>query len=56
MTDVVLSKLFQVPTLDWTGGYSLEKMSSRRTQYIQALRKADRGDYTGLFTFAGINK
>lgn len=52
MADTVLLKLFDKPAINWAGG--LEKVGDRRTQYIDALRHADRGNYEPLFIFAGL--
>lgn len=54
IADALLSKLYNLPAIDWAGGYDLGSMNDRRKQYIHALRQADRGDYQALFEFAGI--
>ena len=53
MADAVLTKLMDEPTIDWAGGYKLEKMNERRDQYIAALRAADGDDLEELFRFVG---
>lgn len=54
MADVVLTKLMGAPEIDWAGGYRLEDMNERRTQYIAALREADRHDFAALLEFVGV--
>jgi len=54
MADVVLTKLMSEPEIDWAGGYRLEDMNERRTQYIAALREADRHDFAALLEFVGV--
>jgi len=55
MADVMMIKLYKFSPIDWAGGYDLQSMEGeRRTQYIKALRAADKGDYNLLFLFAGI--
>jgi Fic-DOC domain mobile mystery protein B len=52
MADVLLEKILKAPPIDWAGGHRLETMNERRTEYIAALRLADRGDMTQLLRFA----
>lgn len=40
MADALLTKLLAEPAIDWAGGYSLDAMNKRRTDYITALRAA----------------
>lgn len=54
MVDAILEKILKVPSIDWTGGHRLETMGERRTEYIAALRSADRGDFSALLNFAGV--
>jgi Fic-DOC domain mobile mystery protein B len=49
MADLLIKKLGQKP-LNWGEG-SLIEISKLRETYIDALHKADRGDYTALFDF-----
>lgn len=51
MADAVLSKILAHEPIDWTGGYDLQEMNVRRDAYLQALRDADGGDYSGLLRF-----
>ncbi len=53
MADAILEKILKTTPIDWTGGHSLETMSKRRSDYIAALRSADRGDIDPLLKFAG---
>ena len=53
MADAVLTKLLNEPAIDWAGGYRLEAMNERRNQYIEALRAADRHDFSALLKFLG---
>jgi len=55
MADVMMIKFYKLSPIDWAGGHDLQSMEGeRRTQYIKALRAADKGDYNLLFLFAGI--
>ena len=54
MTDVVLEKYLKEPTINWRN-HSLIGNSAYREIYINALRRADAGDYTQLIEFL-INK
>jgi Fic-DOC domain mobile mystery protein B len=56
MADALLEKTYRVPPIDWAGGKNLQNNSERRTQYINALRAADRGEFGLLFAFAGVNQ
>ena len=49
--DTVLIVALKEKPIDWAGGYDLQKMSDRRTEYIAALREADNGDFERLFSF-----
>lgn len=48
-----MAKVFKGKPIDWAGGYDLQSMNERRTEYIQVLRQADRGDYSALLRFWG---
>ena len=52
MADAILTKLYNLPAIDWAGGYDMQSMNERRQQYIQALRAADQEDYRPLLAFA----
>ncbi|MGH7884998.1 MAG: mobile mystery protein B [Thermodesulfobacteriota bacterium] len=54
MTDALLIKLLNLPSIDWSGGYNLDSMKKRRKDYIHALREADKGNYQPLFEFVNI--
>ena len=49
MADLLMRK-FGLPDLNWGSG-DLTEISELRKQYIDALRVADRGDYTNLINF-----
>ena len=55
MTDAILLKLYKLKSINWSGGYNLASMNKRRTEYIQALRAADHGDYQKLFNFVDVS-
>ena len=54
MADALLVKVFEQPPIDWAGGHDLQAMGQRRTDYILALRAADRENYDPLFAFVGL--
>ncbi|MDP1699921.1 MAG: mobile mystery protein B [Aestuariivirga sp.] len=56
MADALLGKVYGVAPIDWAGGEALQNNSERRTNYINALRAADRGEFGLLFSFAGMNQ
>ena len=51
MADTMMEKVFHLPAFTW-GAANLIKQSNLRTAYIQALKKADAGDYNDLIAFA----
>jgi len=51
MADAILTKLMNEPAIDWAGGHRLETMNERRSEYIAALKAADKGDLTNLLNF-----
>ena len=53
MADAILTRVYRVEPIDWSGGYDLQRMTERRVSYIAALRMADRGDMTPLLRFVG---
>ena len=53
LADAVLSRVYGAKTIDWAGGYDLQRMNDRRSAYIAALRAADRGDLAPLLAFIG---
>lgn len=48
MADAILTKILSVPPIRW-GGRDLTKAGNIRTDYIKALRQADKADYSVLF-------
>ncbi len=53
-SDALLEKVYETNPIDWSGGFDLQQMNDRRSEYIAALRAADAGDYRPLFAFAGL--
>ncbi len=54
LADTLLkSKLGEEP-LDWARADDLQSMNERRSEYITALEKADKGDYDPLFKFINL--
>lgn len=53
MADAILTKLMNEEEIDWAGGYTLDTMNERRTQYISALRDADGHNFDALLEFVG---
>jgi len=51
MADALLTKVFEMAPINWSGGYDLQKMNKRRNEYILALRSADQGDIQPLLNF-----
>jgi len=51
MADVIIQKLFKKPVFTW-GGVSLIQQSDFRKQYIDAVQKADLGNYSPLVAFS----
>ena len=51
MADAILTKILGEPSIDWAGGYQLEKINERRTQHIKALRQADGHNFEPLMEF-----
>lgn len=51
MADTILTKIYDLDPIDWAGGYDLQSMNKRRSQYISALRAADGGDFGPLLKF-----
>ncbi len=54
MADAILRRVFDAPAIDWAGGHAVHDMEPRRTEYIEALRAADQGDFAPLFKFCGV--
>ena len=50
--DLVATKLFDVPPINW-GGRDLDNMTETRENYITALRIADSGDMSALLNLYG---
>ena len=50
--DLIASKLLGIGPIDYTSGGDLSNESPERSKYINALRQADGGDYSGLLDIA----
>jgi len=53
--DALLNKLLNHDSIDWAAGEDLMVDSDRRTQYIAALREADKHSITPLLDFVGAS-
>jgi Fic-DOC domain mobile mystery protein B len=53
IADQLLEERLECSAIDWSGGYDLQEMNERRKDYINALRKADAGNYVPLLEFVG---
>ena len=51
MADIIIEKIFNMPVFSW-GTANLSNASDARTNYLKAVKAADKGDYSLLFTFA----
>ncbi len=51
LADALLVKSFGLREIDWAQGIKLQSINLRRKLYIEALRQADKGDYTALLRF-----
>lgn len=51
MADIIIAKLYNLPEFSW-GAENLTNEGSNRNDYINALKKADNGDYKYLIEFA----
>ena len=51
LADTVITVALNEKPIDWAGGYDLQKMSDRRTEYLLALREADNGEFERLLSF-----
>ncbi len=51
LADTILEKVLHESPVNWSGGYNLQEMNRRRTEYIKALRAADGGDIQPLLAF-----
>jgi Fic-DOC domain mobile mystery protein B len=52
IADILISKLYGEPVFSWGGSQNLSSDSDIRKAYLQALREADKGNYTPLIEFA----
>ena len=51
MADVIIDKIFKLPVFSWGAG-NLVKQSYTRTNYLKAVREADKNNYVPLLSFA----
>ena len=51
MADVIVDKIFKLPVFSWGAG-NLVKQSDTRTNYLKAVREADKNNYVLLLSFA----
>ena len=51
MADIIIDKIFKRPVFSW-GANNLVKQSNIRSDYIAALKEADKNDYNQLLLFA----
>ena len=51
MADIIIAKLYNLPEFSW-GAENLTNEGRNRNDYINALKKADDGDYKFLIEFA----
>jgi Fic-DOC domain mobile mystery protein B len=51
MADIIVSKIFREPFFSWGQG-DLVQQGDNRTNYLQAIRSADQGDFDKLLSFA----
>jgi len=51
LADIIMEKVFKKQAFSW-GGADLNSTSRSRSQYIQAVRQADEGNYEPLLKFA----
>ena len=51
IADIIIEKIYQLPIFTW-GGASLSVNMDIRTQYLKAIRKADKGNFDSLLKFA----
>lgn len=54
MANAVLNHVYDVSHINWGRGHDLQQISDLRTQYIAALRAADRNDFVPLLAFVGL--
>lgn len=52
--DIFLADYYRHPPIEWAGGFDLQAHGARRTEYIQALRAADAGEFGPLLAFVGV--
>lgn len=51
--DILLEEAYGHPPVQWASGFDLQADNRRRSEYIAALRAADRGDFSPLLIFVG---
>jgi Fic-DOC domain mobile mystery protein B len=53
MGDTFLKQVHDLPPIDWSNGYDLNRNNDGRNRYLSALREADAGNYTPLVDYVG---
>lgn len=51
MADIIVNKIYKLPVFSW-GADNLVKKSNTRTNYLNAIKTADKDNYTPLISFA----
>jgi Fic-DOC domain mobile mystery protein B len=51
IADIIIEKIYKQPVFSW-GAVNLAKPGDARSEYIKAVKAADKGDYSLLLTFA----
>jgi Fic-DOC domain mobile mystery protein B len=54
--DLLLTRWLNSAPIDWTAGQDLQALTSRRAEYIKALRAADAHDYVPLLAFGDAER
>jgi Fic-DOC domain mobile mystery protein B len=52
MGDILIEQVFNLPVFNWGGRGDLAAASAARVNYIEAIKAADRGEMSLLFTFS----
>jgi hypothetical protein len=51
MADIIIEKSYKLPVFTW-GAANLSKTSDTRKEYLNAVKAADKGNYSLLLAFA----
>jgi Fic-DOC domain mobile mystery protein B len=52
MANALLTKVLEKEPIDWAGGQDLQVNGGARSEYLAALKQADKGNFTPLLAFA----